>query len=211
MPDRFQHPAHLPFAALVQRDLQHGAILAREEHPHLRGRGHPLLQSDPGAQPLQRLFTGNALDVRLINLRHPMPGMGEQLRQLPIIGDDQRPFRILIEPAHWMHRHVDIAQQIHHRAPGVGISAGGDVAAGLVEEYVRLASRDRHRASRDGDRVFLRVDLHAHLGDSLPIDGHLSRGDHPLRFTARSDAGGGQYFVQPFFHGVPLPRGQEDR
>ncbi len=129
--------------------------------------------------------------------------MREELGEVAVIGEDQRALCIPVETADRMHRHAKFGDEIHHRARGMGIGARGDVAGRLVEEEVDAAVREGHRAPVYRDRLPLRVDLHPHLGDRLAVDGDVPGSDELLGLPSRSDAGGGENFVQPFFHSAP--------
>ena len=85
--------------------------------------------------------------------------MDQLSSQLTIIGEQQDPSRIAVEPPHWIDALLSgCTHEINHRHPLLRVIGGGDAIARLIEEHVDFILR----------LDLLTIDLHA------VIDGHLS-------------------------------------
>ena len=76
MADRGQHPLDLVLAPFVQRQLD----AARPEAADAGAGGRPVVELDPGAQPLEGLVRGLALDLGLVDLLDFVARVGEAVR-----------------------------------------------------------------------------------------------------------------------------------
>ena len=85
--DRLAHPAHLAVAALVDDDAQHPGRDQRPPWPARSGRRRARPPRAAGAGPRP---TGVPSTSARYSLATPWRGVGQQLGQLPVVGEDQQ-------------------------------------------------------------------------------------------------------------------------
>src|SRR4051812_6313595 len=83
--DGGEHPFDLMLASLVQDELD--ATAGKAARPRRCSRA--VVELDPVAQPLQRLFVRVALDLGDVDLLDAVARMGEPVRQLPVVREQQ--------------------------------------------------------------------------------------------------------------------------
>ena len=87
------------------------------------------------AQPLQRLVVRVALDVGDVRLLDSVPRMGEPVRELPVVREQERSGRVRVEPSH-----RDDARLVRHelddRRPALRVARRRDDVRRLVEDDV---------------------------------------------------------------------------
>ena len=93
--DGREHPLHLVLAAFVDAELD----AAGPEAAGVRGARRPVVELDAVAEPLERLVGGVALDLGLVDLLDLVARMGEPVRQLAVVGEQERAGRVGVEPA----------------------------------------------------------------------------------------------------------------
>jgi hypothetical protein len=101
VPDRVAHLPHLTVASLSNGDDQRGAVLAaasaRTEHD-LRGTGRAAVDGDTARQPIEVARVGDAQDARFVDPRDAVPRMREPGGEVAVVGQQQQPLRIEVEP-----------------------------------------------------------------------------------------------------------------
>ena len=95
MADGREHPLDLVLAALVEDELD--ATAAEAARPRRRRRA--VVELDAVAQPLQRLFVRVAFDLGDVRLLDAVARMGEPVRELPVVREQQRAGRVRVEPS----------------------------------------------------------------------------------------------------------------
>ena len=167
MADGVEHPLDLVLASLVEDELD---ATAAEAACSCRG-GQAVVELHSVAQPLQRLLVRVALDVGDVRLLDAVPRMGEPVRELPVVREQERSGRVRVEPSH-----RDDARLVRHelddRRPALRIARRRDHSCGLVEQHVaqplpfHLPSVDLDAVARADDRVEL---------PGLTVDGDAAR------------------------------------
>src|SRR5262249_18561879 len=84
--DRLGHPPDLSLAALAQRDLD----LAPPEPLHVRRGGRAILERQPMAQAIEIRLGWGPGELDEIGLRHPVAGMGQPVRELAVVGQQDQ-------------------------------------------------------------------------------------------------------------------------
>ena len=154
MADRGRHAAHLAVFAFGKRDLKPGGrnIFTKADRrcarwkfwlflqePRPAGLGPPIPENDPLGQEGYGLRVGKPLHLRPISPRAPEARFAETTLETPIIGENQQPLAVPIEPA----AGIDSLGKAEARQ-GLMTAQGAklrDDAAGLVEN-------DRHTVTR---------------------------------------------------------------
>src|SRR5262245_5151826 len=88
-----------------------------------------LVQNLPGRDP------GN---LDLVDLADTEARMGQPVRQLTVVGYQQEPLAVFIEPAHGEEPFAAARKQVDNARPSPGIAVGAQVPDGLIEEIPDL-------------------------------------------------------------------------
>ena len=99
--------------------------------------------------------------------------------QRPVVGEEQRPLDVPVEPAHRVEAHVAGHEVRHHRAP-LRVAERGHVAARLVEQYVALRLGRRQRTAVDHDRVELGIGESGGTARDDAVDGNVAVDDQAV-------------------------------
>ena len=148
-PDGLAHPADLAVAALVDHDAQHPGA----HHPDRGRRGQAVVELHPLAQPAQGPGARGALHLDQVLLGHPVGGMGQQLGQLPVVGQDQQALGVACRAG----PPGRPGARPGTRETTVGRPSGSEAVVTtpgrFVEQVVDEARGGRHRDAVDGDPV----------------------------------------------------------
>ena len=138
------------------------------------GTHRPVLERDAVPQPLQGCARSTTpVDLGQIGLRHLIRGVGQPLREVPVVGQDQQPSVSVSSRPTWNSRslpsrpHLAIVGRAYGRPSG--IVHGGDDAARLVQHQIDVPARRRDARAVDPDHVALGVDPDALLGHQLAV------------------------------------------
>ena len=188
MSDPRQQPADLAIAAFVQDDFQFRRFPLAASDTHGSDAGHAFRQMNAAPQPVQGLDGRASLDSRQIGLVDPVSRMGQAVRQIAVVGDQDQPFAGPVQPADREQPFVR-ANQVDHAGPPIGIPAGRDDARRLVHGEVQPFGVGQRR-SIHADQLPHRIDARAEFRDDLAIDFDATGQDQLLAFAAAADAGG---------------------
>jgi len=128
-------------------------------------------------------------------------GMGETVRQLTVVGQEEQSFTFKIQPPDRVDSplHVD---QVQHGRPAVGIADGRDITGRLIEHDVDLGLFRLDAAAIHFNHILHRIHPGPQCGDNLVVDSDAARLYHCLSFTPGGNAGVCQDFLEAFFHNV---------
>ena len=157
-----------------------------------RGRGRAVVELDPVAQrgraPRPRL----ALDLGFVDLLDLVARVRQPVRELAVVGEQQRAGRVGVEPADRddARRMVD---QLDDGAPALRVARGRDGAGRLVQEHIGERLQLERRAVQLDPVAALdeRVQL-----PRLAVDGHAAGLDQLVGAAARGNAGPGEVGVE---------------
>jgi hypothetical protein len=93
--DGGQHSLDLMLSAFMEAQLDPGWAQA----PGARGGGGAVVEVDSRAQALQVLVGRLALDVGLVDLLHAVPRVGEPVREVTVVREEERARRVGVEAA----------------------------------------------------------------------------------------------------------------
>ena len=168
--------ADLALAPLAHHHPQPGSFAGLPFQVHFGGGGALTIFQHHAVPPgLQLLFIRPAREQDAVLLLVAVPGMGQAVGQLAIVGEQDQPLALDIQAAH----RVERAGQVHQVAHGgarVGRFYGREHAARLVQGHVlqRLGRLDRPPIHQDV--VYQGVGLAADAGN-LAVDDHAPGGD----------------------------------
>lgn len=193
MADGVAHPAHLPVAALHDRDLD----LSWPERPDLGGSRRAVLEHDPVPQSMKSpLADGSTRDPRPIGLGNFKAGMGEQMGKLPVVGEQQQPFAVEIQAPHRVEAAALVREQLHHGEPVVWVAGSAEHPDGLVQRVDGGSLESRKQPTVDGDRLRCR-DVPRRIAHYLPAHRHSSLRDQRLAGAPGGHAGMSEVLCEP--------------
>jgi hypothetical protein len=146
MADLFEHFAQFAITALDDNDFVPGVVA----FAHLSDAGGcgsnfivlfgaAALDRDAFAQTVERLFGWLAGDFDEVGFFDAGGSFGELIGELAIVGDHEQAFAQVVEAANGVKALVFLREELHHSRTALGVSHGGDEAAGLVEHEVAQA------------------------------------------------------------------------
>ena len=158
MADRLAHLPHLPVAPLVDGDRRSVGLtgLAAAVQLDLGRRRAAAVDHDAAREPVEIVRVGHAEDARLVDARDAVARMGEPRRQVAVVGQQQQPFGVVVEPADRVDVLAHAAQQVEDRRPPLRIRARRDVAARLVQQEIAVVLGDLDAPAVDADVVLAR-------------------------------------------------------
>ena len=164
-----RHPPDLPLAPLLQHDVQPGGVggglAGRRDDRDLSRGGPPALgvrsfvdQNDPAPPRLQGFLAGPADDEHPVLFFVLIAGVGEPIGEVPIVGKENQPLAVSIEPADRKQPRLQRNQAASGRplVSPVG-RVGGQMVRGLVQgdgDALRLVLE---RLAIDQEVVYRRV------------------------------------------------------
>jgi hypothetical protein len=193
--DRFEHLADLPIAPFAHGDPQCGAPLPLAEHHDFRRFGAPPVDGHAARQPLQVVGIRHPGDHDFIDPRHAVARVRQPRREISVVGEQQQPFRVVIEATDRIDVLRHSREQVHHRGPPLRIRARRHIPARLVQQNVTLALRGADATPVHANVVAVRVGLGAQLTDGRPVDGDPPLEHQLLGGATRRHAGLRQDFL----------------
>src|SRR5206468_10055609 len=100
--------------------------------------GHAFVQRDPAAERRKRVALDGTRDLHLVLALVTVARMEDALRPLSVIGEQDEPLRIGVEPAHGVEA-LARAQERHDAAPSLFVARGRPDATRLVQDDVPTA------------------------------------------------------------------------
>ena len=117
--------------------------------------------------------------------------MGQILGQRPVVGQQQQPLRVQVQPPHRVHPDAAAGHQLRHVGASLFVRKGRHITSGFMEHHIAVLRRfGAEGDAADGDAVPLRVGFVAQGGGGA-VDQHFPGGHQPLRLPAGADAVGG--------------------
>ena len=181
--DGLEHPPHLALAALVDGDLD----AVGRESLHARGCRPPVVELDALAQRPQRVVAhGRAPHLGVVGARDLERGVREPVRERAVVGQQDEPGGVGVEPAHRV-QPPGAGDERDDRRPALRVVGGRDHAARLVDGVDgALAGRDAHRLAVDLDR-HAAVDIARRVAHELAAHRHTAREHELLGGAPRGD------------------------
>ena len=179
--------ADFSVAALADADGQPGirALLAVDAHGH--GLEHLALDGDARAQGGEAGLVRGAVDADPVFAQPAGRGQFQLAFQRAVIGQQEQPFGIQVQPPHAHHpRHV-LGQGVENRGAALFVARSADDAGGLViEPKPRRFGRGQGLSVHQNPVA--RPDVQRRRGDHRAIHPDAALRDHHLRIPARGKA-----------------------
>ena len=179
MAERLAVALDLVLTAFAECQVQSAAIAARALEAHLERHRWAVLQCYPAAPPVEIAPADVAGHIRLVESREPVARMEQLMRQGAVVGEHERAFDVDVEPTHREEAHTR-RHEVGHHGTAIGIAAGGQIAARLVEEHVLLALGRGQRAPIDSDLVAIGVGDSPGLAGNVAVDGDAALEDEAI-------------------------------
>lgn len=135
------HPLHLMFPALVNRDLKPGIALRLADLIHLCRRCEAVFQFDASFKGFDLGIIEHALDLDQIGFRNMIARMEQRLSQIPMIREQHEPFTVEIQAADRKYAHSDSVQKILDRGTAFRIIQRGHDILGLIQNQIDVRLR----------------------------------------------------------------------
>jgi hypothetical protein len=200
MAEAAEHAAHEAVAAFPDDELEGGGGARAAEDMCAGGSGASVGEWDAAAEACEGLGGDGAFDGGDVGFGDAVAGVGQEVGEASVVGDDDEAGGILVEPADGKEAVWSLGDEIGDAGGAVFGAGGGDVSAGLVDEVVdELFGLDGPSVA--GDLVAVGVEAEAELGDDASVDADAAFEDDLLAVAAASDAGGGEELMESLFHG----------
>ena len=197
--EHFKHPAHLAVFALGQHELRLAAGVVGGEQSGAPGFQKIPLVAQANRELLQCLRLEPLGQRHAIGLEQAVARVRHLLAKLAIVGQQDQPLAVGVEPADGEEVPPVCRQQVEHRPAIVRVVAGAEKLRGLVEGDEPLGPGP-DRAAVERHFVPGGINLRAKQLDDLAIDGDATGEDQLFAFTAGSHSGLGEKFLQANHH-----------
>jgi hypothetical protein len=131
----------------------------------------------------------------VVDATDTVPGMGEMEREGTIVGQEEEPLGVEIEPPHRVEANAELRHEVEHERPPPQILTGGEEPRGLVQKHVALRLGSRKRPPVDLDAVPFGVGVGTELCHEHAVDADPALHDQPLGGPPRRDARFGDELV----------------
>ena len=117
---------------------------------------------DSPPQLVEHLRRRPAGDLGQVDLLDAITRMRKAIRQFAVVGDQDQPFAVQVEPADSEQANIVVRHQVDHAGPAGGVAIGRHHAFRLVHGVIDPAS-ERERLAIDADFLGGRIDPRAEL------------------------------------------------
>ena len=107
----------------------------------------------------------DAEHLRFVHALDLVPRMGQRGGEIAVVGENEQPFGVEIEPADRIDVLPHAFQEIENGGPVLGVRSRGDIAARLVEKKIAMLLRPFDAALVDANVVDIGIGFRAELGD----------------------------------------------
>jgi hypothetical protein len=125
----------LPIPPLGERHFDPGVVLGHPQDVHVRALRWAIVELYATSKPLQDVEGELPADLGVVRLGHRLARVEQRLGQVPIVGQQQGPVGVVVQPPHGIDPLEDAVrapQQVADGRSTLGIAHGGHHAAGLV-------------------------------------------------------------------------------
>jgi len=138
----------------------------------------------------------SSLDLHKVCAGDLEAGVEDPLGEIAVVCEEERPFRLEIEPAD-MQDGVDPRKVVLEGRTPFRIEEGGDHPLGLVEEEEEGLRLPGKGTSVHKDILGRGVDARSRLGHDLPVNGDGAGGDQLFGFSSGGHSAMGEKLVEP--------------
>ena len=169
MPARRKHAHDLMILALAHLYSGPAFAFVRAQNGKPGGQGGKIAQGHARGKGRRIRLVQPPSHVGHVALPHVPAGSQQRMGQRAVVGEQQQPGRILVQPAHGQHAPPQKRRrnQVHHRLR-TPVACGGEHAGGLMKHIV-LQGAIAHGLAREGHLVAL-LHLGGRVAHDHPVD-----------------------------------------
>lgn len=168
-----EHLPNLPVLPLMNGDFNHRRARILFDYADLSRRSDESADVDASAELRQTSIGKNAGNRGDVGFAHLMLRMRQSVGQFTVVGHDQKPRRVVIQPADRKQPLRNVRHKIRDGRAVPVVAHGRDVSQGLVHSDVDLGGVSLNLRAVDGNHVPL-FDLRAHLPNDGAVYLHIS-------------------------------------
>ena len=188
MADRLAHSPNLALATLVDCQLD----VAGRDLPDLRRSGLAILQHNSIAQSLERPFAeGAAGDARDVALGHLEAGVRQLVGEVAVIGQQNQPGRIYVEPPNWVEpprASSAASNQLDDSWPAVRVGGGRYDPGRLIQCVDDPHLRPAANALAIEEDLIARINVQCWVENDLAVNADSPGSDQRFAAAARGDS-----------------------
>jgi hypothetical protein len=128
-----EHATNLAVLALVEHHLEHRTLFVLRADRDPLGMHLALREPDSAAELVEQFLRRHAGDLHEVSLLHAIAGMGQQIREITVIGEQEQALAREVEPADREQPLVG-GHEIDGPGPARGVEVRRHDADGLVEQ-----------------------------------------------------------------------------
>jgi len=200
--DGVAHIADLPGLPFVNRNRHEGLIGPRPQpafdDAHHRRRRAFALDPHAAAHPVQAVLGRFAAHAGVVLPFDLVLRVEQLLGEGSVVGQQQQPFGVVVQPPHRVDVFGDLRQQVEHGGAPLGVLPRRHVAAGLVEQDVAMPAGDADALAVDADVVAAGLGPRPELEDGGAVHRDPALRDERLGRAPRGDARRREDLLKPF-------------
>ena len=188
-----RHPPDLPVFPFAENEIVMACSPRKDRfRPEpLAALGHPFAGQLPDRARIQL-----ARQAHPVGLFHFIPRMGQVRHKIAVVGKQDQPLAVLVQPSGRDQPHLFcLRDQVHRFACGVAVFQRAHIAPGLVQHDIQFLRRGRDLLAVEGHPV-ARQDPHRAAVRRRAVDQHPPRADQRIRSPPGTYARGAQIFRQ---------------
>lgn len=137
-PDGVNHAPHLAIPALRQGDLEEGVLRTVAQPLDDSRTGGAVTEGHTAPEEIQLVIVQESGRFHLIRLGDFMYRVCKPFGELRVVGKNQQPARVQVQPAHGKHPLAYGGHEIIDSGTAFGIFVGREIAFGLIEEQIEF-------------------------------------------------------------------------
>ena len=203
MSNGLAHAAHLPVTPFTNSDHKHAGTIAlvEIEQRNLRRQRPFTFEWDAFAKQFDGMLVWHAGHVGFIGSLDAVSRMHEHCREVAVVGEQQQPLGVIVEPAYRVDVLTHATQQIDNRCTALWIRSGSDVSDRFVEQNIAKPFWGPDAPAVYANVIQRRGDLRAHLAYAEAIHGDAALGNQSFGGSAGGNASQGEDFLEALWHG----------
>jgi hypothetical protein len=183
VPEASEHAANFAILAFIQDDAEPSAALLLLESFDALGTNSALSEIDAGQQAAAVFGSRVAVNLDEVGLFDAEAWVHEAMSEVAIVGEQEKPFAGLIEPADGVDALFNVWDEIQCEAASCGIEIGAQDAARFVEEPIN-GPFEFDGMAIDGDGGVGGIDFGAEIAENGAIDGDAAGADEFIALSA---------------------------
>jgi hypothetical protein len=182
-------------ATFMDFDPEQASFRVVGQENNARRSGPASANKKTAAQPLQAFGVRLSLYLDEVAFFDLEAGVREAKGQFPVIGQEEEPLALKIQPADGEDPLPGGRKKIFDRRPMKGVFESNQITGWLIQDKVNQTPLFLDVVAVDLDPVLARVDLGPELPDDSAVDKNSAFYDQSVRFAPRGHTGLGEILV----------------